>query len=74
MDGEHEMGPCGACGSRLRSCVGGQWTAWSACSEGVCQVCEAGQQRTAACGVCGVRVARCEDGSWTEWSALHIPA
>ena len=65
-----ETRACGDCGSQERLCMGGQWTAWTACSG-------AGQpddQR--ACNDCGNQLRQClPNGEWGPWNECQgIPA
>ena len=69
-DGYTETRQCGDCGSQERLCMGGQWTAWTACSG-------AGQpddQR--ACNDCGNQLRQClPNGEWGPWNECQgIPA
>ena len=61
QDGRTETQPCGNCGSRSRTCVGGAWGPWSACGGG--GECAAGT--TEACGAGGTRTC----GATCAWSA-----
>ncbi len=64
-DADTQEEPCGACGTRSRTCAAGEWSAWSDCSdEGECAP---GDSRTDDCGNCGFSEVSCTETC--EWSA-----
>jgi hypothetical protein len=72
--GDTRAGDCGLCGTMTQTCVGGHWSAWSACTAG--GVCAPGTTETSTCGVdqgichSGTRTRTCTSTcGWSDWSA-----